>query len=345
MVATLEAIFRRPMRLLLLILFLPALSVAVVYFLPRSYQATSSLWALRRYVVIGATGPETDLQSTPAETQATALTELLQSRTFALTVAHETELPSTLSASVRADPLTLDDTLYQEISTKVLVTASGYNLFVITYTNQNPKVAQEVIQATIHNYDVQSQSFTAAEAQQLLDSYQTQLAQAKQQQSAAAQAEAQYIRQNPQLTQQDLQTDPQYQLLHSETQQAQANVQNIQSEIDAINQEIAQQGTGSDNLFKVLDSPANNVRAVSRTKNYLVGGGVGLGLALLACVIYIVIAVRRNRVVYTPLDLENVAPFPVVMELPQLSTATKALLALSEPADAAHGAPDSAGRR
>lgn len=343
MVATLEAIFRRPLRLLFLILLLPALSVVVVYFfLPRSYQATASLWALRRYVVIGATGPETDLQSTPAQTQATALTELLQSRTFALTVAHETELASTLSASVRADPQALDDALYQEISTKVLATPSGYNLFVITYTNHNVKVAQEVIQATIHNYDLQSQAFTAAEAQQLLDSYQTQLTQAKQQQSAAAQDEAQYIRNNPQLTQQELQTDPQYQLLHAETQQAELNVQNIQTEIDTLNQEIAQQGTGSDNLFKVLDSPANGVRAVSRTKTYLIGGGVGLGVALLACALYIVISVRRNRVVYTPLDLEKVTLFPVVMELPQLSPAIKSILALPEPVDTTH---EAAGRR
>lgn len=342
MVATLEAIFRRPMRLLLLILLLPALSGAVVYFLPRSYQATSSLWALRRYVVIGATGPETDLQSTPAQTQATALTELLQSKTFALAVANETELASTMGASLRADPQALDDALYQEISTKLLITPSGYNLFVITYTNQNPKVAQEVIQATIHNYDLQSQAFTAVEAQQLLDSYQTQLAQAKQQQSAAAQAEAQYIRQNPQLTEQELQTDPQYQLLHSETQQAQANVENIQSEIDTLNQEIAQQGTGSENLFKVLDSPANGVRAVSRTKTYLTGGGIGLGIALLACVLYIVISVRRNRVIYTPFDLEKIAPFPVVMELPQLSPATKSLLALSEPGNSVS---EAAGRK
>src|SRR5260370_442274 len=103
------------MRLLFLLLLLPGLSVALVYFLPRSYQASTSLWALRRYIIIGATGPEPDLQATPAETQATALNELLQSRSFALTVANATSLASTLSASVRQDAQQRDDALYQDI--------------------------------------------------------------------------------------------------------------------------------------------------------------------------------------------------------------------------------------
>lgn len=338
MVATLEAIFRRPLRLLFFILLLPVLSMVVVYLLPRSYQATSSLWGLRRYIVIGATGPETDLQATPAQTQATALTELLKSRTFALTIANETKLPSTLSASVRADPQTRDNDLYQEISTNVQVTPSGYNLFEITYTNQNPTIAQQVVEATIHNFDLQSQSFTAVEAQQLLTSYQGLLAKAKQQQDAAAQTESQYIQNNPDESVQDLQIDPQFQLLHAQTLQAEASVQNIENAIDTINQEIAQQGTGSANLFKVLDASAKNVHEVSRVKDYLVGGGVALGLALLACTLYIVISVRRNRVIYTPLGLEKVTPFPVVMELPRLSAATKSLLTLPEPVDAVHEA-------
>lgn len=338
MVATLEAIFRRPLRLLFFILLLPVLSMVVVYLLPRSYQATSSLWGLRRYIVIGATGPETDLQATPAQTQATALTELLKSRTFALTIANETKLPSTLSASVRADPQTRDNDLYQEISTNVQVTPSGYNLFEITYTNQNPTIAQQVVAATIHNFDLQSQSFTAVEAQQLLTSYQGLLAKAKQQQDAAAQTESQYIQNNPDESVQDLQIDPQFQLLHAQTLQAEASVQNIENAIDTINQEIAQQGTGSANLFKVLDASAKNVHEVSRVKDYLVGGGVALGLALLACTLYIVISVRRNRVIYTPLGLEKVTPFPVVMELPRLSAATKSLLTLPEPVDAVHEA-------
>src|SRR5258708_15324201 len=96
---TLEAIFRRLWLLLLLIVLLPSVSIAVVYFLPRTYQTTASLWALRRYDIIGATGPETNVYATPADTQATALTEFLQTRTTALTIAKTTNLASTLNLS------------------------------------------------------------------------------------------------------------------------------------------------------------------------------------------------------------------------------------------------------
>lgn len=335
MTATLETIFRRPIHLLLLILLLPAIAIAIASFLPRSYQSTTSLWALRRYIIIGATGPESDLMSTPAQTQATALTEVLQSRTFALTVAHETNLSSTLAPNVRSDPQKRDDALFQDISTNVVPAAQGYNLFKITYTNRNPRVAQEVLQAVIHGFDVQSESFSSVEAKQLLNGYQTQLAQAKKQANAAAQAEAQYIQNNPY---NDYAIDPQYQLLHAETQQAQVNVTNIQTQIDTINQEIALQGSGPGTLFQTLDPPSFPTSPVSRLKTFLIGGGIGLGLALLACVLYVVLSVRRNRVVYTPLDLEKVAAFPVAMELPQLSPSARTLLALPESDDVVHGA-------
>src|SRR5947209_2703031 len=99
------------------------------FYYPHKYQSTASLWAFRRYVIIGATGPESDLSSTPAQTQATALSELLQSRSFALLVAKGTDLAPTLSlsSSVLADPQLLDDALVNDISHNVVVTAQGYN--------------------------------------------------------------------------------------------------------------------------------------------------------------------------------------------------------------------------
>src|SRR5438132_1033698 len=80
---TLEAVFRHPIQLLTLLIVLPITGVAIAYFMvPRSYQATASLWALQRYELIGTTGLENDLSSTPAQTQVMALNELLQTHVF-----------------------------------------------------------------------------------------------------------------------------------------------------------------------------------------------------------------------------------------------------------------------
>lgn len=341
MTRTLEVIFQRLLSLLMLVILLPIISVAVAYLLPRTYEVTTSLWALRRYVIIGATGPETDLTSTPAQTQATALSELLQSRTFALAVADGSSLPSTLDPAVQADTQDRNDTLYAEIAQKVKVTAEGYNLFIVTYQNKDGQAAQSVVQSVIQNYGLQSQGFTVVEGELLLESYQTQLTKAKQDSTAAANAEAQYIARHPQEKPADLANDPQYALLHSQTQQAQTTLQAIQNQIATINQEISSQGNATESLFKVLDAPIVPRKPVSRLKELLFGGGIGLGVGLLACALYVVIVLRRDRSAYSARDLQKVSPFPVVMQLPHLA---KAAIPLLIDATAGHGTPPAGGK-
>jgi hypothetical protein len=311
----LEVIFRRPLQLLAPIALFPVVGLAVMYVMPRSYEAYASLWAFRRFEIITTTGPESDLQSTPAETQATALTELLQVHAFALSVAKATSLPSTLPADVKADPAARDAALIKAVS-KVQVVAQAYNLFVITYTNSNPSVAQQVVQAVIQNFGLQSQGFSFIESQPLLAGLQTQLEKAKEDAANAVAAESKYIAAHPSLSKTDLLNDPQYQLLQAQAQNAQTTVSNVQTNINTINQQVSAQGSGVDTLFKVLDAPF--VEGVSRTKTYLEGGGIGLGLAIAGALLYVIFAARRDRSVYTPLDLPKVAEFPVIMQLPLL---------------------------
>ncbi|WP_376794732.1 Wzz/FepE/Etk N-terminal domain-containing protein [Thermogemmatispora sp.] len=337
----LEAIFRRPLQLILLLVIFPALAIAVVFVLPQSYETTASLWALRRYEVIGATGPETNLQATPAETQATALSELLQSRTFALKVASQTQLATTLDDRTRSDPLLRNDALFNEISKHVLVRAVGYNLFTITYENHSEQIAQQVVESVIENYSQQSQQFSIAEAQYLLQSYQGQLVKARQDAATAAAAEARYLTTHPDLAHQVLTSgpdyaatlDPAYGLLHSQTKQAQATVDNLQSLIASLTQEISSQGTGTNSLFKVIDPPPVGTQPVSRIKSLLIGGAIGLAAAIASCSALVIIQVRRNRAVYTPADLEKITTLPVLAQLPRLGRESVAALLPSSASD------------
>lgn len=325
---TLEAIFRRPMRLLLLIIALPVACVAIAYsMVPRTYQTTASLWALRPYESVSASGTGTDQFVTAADSQATALSELLSTRTFALAVAKSTQLASALNldASTKADPQLVDDVLFNEISHNVLVVPQGDNLFTISYINRNPHVAQQVVQSVVQNYAAQSEEFTASEAQQLLQTYQTQLAKAKQAAGAAAAAEAQYLVEHPDLKRQTVINDPQYALLHAQTQQAQDTVQSTQVSITHINDQLVQ-GSNANSLFTVIDAPVSANRSVSRTKQYLMAGGIGAVIAILACAVYIVLLVRRDRAVYFPIDLQKVTTLPVLMQLPHLGSRIVPLL-------------------
>jgi capsular polysaccharide biosynthesis protein len=326
---TLEALFRHTFQVLLLVIFFPLIGVACTYFfVPKTYQASSSLWALRRYAVIGATGSESDLTSTPSETQATALTDLLQTRSFTLDVAQGIDLAPTLglSASVVNDPQQFQQALFTEISTHVVVTAAGYNLFKITYINRNPQIAQQVVQAVIREYGSQSQGLSVAEGKELLVSYQAQLQSATQAENQAVNAEAHYLAQHPGLASSPAAqaADPQYQQLEAARSQAEANVENIQNTIETIQQSISTTGGNSDTLFQTIDSP--HVTPVSRTKDYLVGGGVGLGVALLTVLIFLVILVRRDRAIYSTGDVQEVVNLPVIMQLPHLTAASLASL-------------------
>jgi hypothetical protein len=319
----LEAIFRHPMQLLLMLIFPIVVGLAIAYVLPRSYQSSASLWALRRYEIISATGPESDLQSTPADTQVAALSELLLSRDFTLAVAKSTNLQATLQLTA-TDPQLVDDALSQNITKYVIVTSRGNNLYEITYTNQNPHVAYEVVAAVIKEFQLQGQGFSVVEGENLLQGYQTQLTQAKNAADSDAQTESQYLTSHPDLTKSGANplNDPEYALLDAKRLQSQSTLQNLETTIATISQEIATQNTGTDSFFQTLDQPLQPDIAVSRSKNLLVAGGVGAAIGLFACVLYILMLVRRDRALYTALDLQRITGHPVLMQLPQLSRVT-----------------------
>ena len=325
----LEAIFRHPLQLLLLIVFLPIVGVAVAYVVvPRTCQSTASLWALQRYFVIGSTGPESDLLSTPAETQATALTELLQTRAFVDAVVKGIDLAPTLGldSTVMNNPQLLEESLFNEISKHTVITPSAYDLFEISYVNRNPYVAQKVVAAIINNYGTQGLGLSIAEGRNLLESYQTQLAEAQKNLNQAVSTETAYARAHPTLTQAQLANDPQYALLDTQRLQDQTTVQNLHGTINTIQQAILTQGTQSGTLFQVIDAPQVPYQPISRTKNYLIGAGAGLVVALLVCVIYLVVVVRRDHGVYSADDIQDVVSFPIIMQVPNFTSGAVSLL-------------------
>jgi len=238
---------------------------------------------------------------------------------------------------VRSDASKRDDALFTEIALHVQVAVQEYNLFSVSYANHNPVVAKQVVQSVIDIYGLQSQGFSIVTGKIALEAYNSQLVTAQSNANAAAQAEQQYRQQHPNLAQNDLLNDPQYALLHVETQQAQATLGNIQNQIATIEQEISLVGTGAGSLYKVLDAPLVPDVPQSRLKQSLYGAGAGLAVALLTCILYVIVSVRRDRAVYTPLELQRIDTFcPVVMQLPVLSARSMQLVVKGTVQDSAH---------
>ena len=319
MTKLLEAIFRSIPRLLIMLLVPTIIGLGVAYIFPRTYQASATLWALKRYEIISTTGTESNLQVTPAQTQATALAELLQSRTFDIAVAKSTNLRSLLKLSL--DSPSLDDAYGAEISKNVKVTARGTNLYEVTYTSSDGRIATQVVASVVKEFQLQGEGFSVLEGQRLLQADQNQLSQAQADANAAAQKESAYLGAHPNAT---VGNDPQYALLDSQRAQAQSTLQSIQSTIATLSQELAIQNTGGDTFFRTLDPPIVP-QATSRTKLLLTTGGVGAALGLVTCVIYILILVRRDRTFYDAIDVEKATSYPILVEVPLFPEATKEL--------------------
>ena len=316
MTKAIEILFRHRLRLLFLLMLPTLLGLAISWKLPRQYQASAGLWALHRYEILGATGPESDLTSTPAETQATTLTELLESRSFALTVAYATNLPQNIGVTT-TDTSSLQDALYLEISTRVQVTPVGYNLLEITYSSTNPVTAMQVVKSVVSHYGTQSVSQSTAEGEQLLISYQSQLQTAQQTANSATRAASQYL-QAHQLTPAEAQVDPQYLLLNAYANQAVAALSTVQSNISTIDQQLATLSTGSAGLYAVIDPPTVPTRPESRTKTLLFGAGGGIAAGLLAAVLYFFILSRLDQSIYSLVDVPEATSYPVLVQVPWL---------------------------
>lgn len=301
------------------VVVLPLLiGVAIAYILPRQYQATATLWALHNYTTLTATNIDANALDTPAQSQATALNEMLQTRSFALAVAQESKLATSLSGRSE-NPQTLNDTLIMIIAQSTQVTAQGYDLFTVQYIDKSPVMAQHVVQAIIDQYSQEVRNTATAEGQNVLQPYQAQLVQAQKDAQNALDAQTQFLTAHQQLNQNQLQTDPTYQQLHLQVQQTQQKVQALQNIITVLEQQIADHTTIAEGLYRVLDAPAVPNRPASRTKTFLIGGGAGLVLGLIAGALLIVVLMRSDRKIYTRGDLHQVTTSPVVMELPLLS--------------------------
>jgi uncharacterized protein involved in exopolysaccharide biosynthesis len=316
MTKIIEIFFRNKVRLAALLLLPVLVSGVIVFFLPRSYQATARLIALQRYTVIGATGPESDLQATPSMTQATALTEFLQTEDFDLSVADATDLAKQMDIPL-ADTQRLHDALYAEISTHVSVTSSGTNLFVITYSNKDPVVAMQVVKAVVNNYGEQSAFYATHEGQQILASYKGQLQAAQQQSDSATKAASEYYKDHN-LTGANAPGDAQYQSLVTLAEQARATLTNVQTNYNTMSQQLAQLSTGAQGLFHEIDAPTVPAQPESRVKSLLVGGGVGLVIGLLAVMSYFLILVRLDQSVYSSAEMPAITDHPVLIQIQRL---------------------------
>lgn len=266
----------------------------------------------------GASTSTQDATTTPAATQAAAITQILQTKSFALAIGKAANLASTYSKSAQSNPAVLNDTIVTDISTHVHATASGANLVTITYDNIKAPVAQRVVQAVVNQYGLSAAEFASSQSKQLLLISQQELQQAQVTATQANAAVTAYQISHPGAT---AQNDPQFQVLQANATNALWQASAVQRIIDQLNSQTSTVGTGSNELFSVIDAPSVGYQPISRSKVLLTGAGIGLAIGLLACIIYIAILMRRDRSIYSVADLQRVTKAPVLLQIPLMPPA------------------------
>lgn len=316
-----EIFFRHRRHFLLLLLLLPALSLVAGLLIPRPYQAGASLWAAKRYDVTDDTWVTQWYKmlgvdnTAPADAQAQALMELLNSRSFDLQIAYATDLPKHVSASTAQ---LRDDALFTDISRNVKVQADGNNLVTITYSNADPHIALQVVTATIHTFATTSQQLALQSAGELLKADQTQLTAL---QASVAETEANlqaYIDKNPDLRS-DLAkqaADPTYQFLSAQVTSAKTNLAQVQSQMAQLNLQLTTIGAQPDVFFSVQDAAVLVPVKTSRTQILLLALVIGIAIALLVSAVYLGLLMRADHSVFSSAEIETALSLPVLAEIP-----------------------------
>lgn len=286
-----ETFFRFKWVFLFLLVLVPTLGVG--YALDQQqklYQAVGTVWTDKPAYLDTAT--TWNQYISPAQNQAGNVSEFLQSNTFALDVLKQTDLRSGLSS-----PLTAQATL-ATFRKQVSVAAVGTHLLAISYSDTDPKVAQQVVQVVITTFNAEVLSTSNSQGSVTLAFYQQKLSDAKLKVANATAALGTYLNAHPELQQvttnqnvSQLIASANFEAQHPELVKliqnqstASKDEQDLQTKVDQIQFTQSSQTVGTEQSFRIMDAPALPDKPISNRKKL----ALQIGIALLAAVGFVV---------------------------------------------------------
>jgi uncharacterized protein involved in exopolysaccharide biosynthesis len=302
----LETFYRHRLLMLMPILLALVGSLVLVVVQPRMYQATANLWFDASPL---ADSSAANPYVAPADAQAAVLHELLQTRAFSLSVAHQGPLAEYLArngGSPFSDPLSavsgllgkgangtgatpqqrLDDLILQTINQRESVAPVGPHVLGVSFSAPDPVVAQGTVQAIVDEFFGQISATRRAQAQAAVDFYNQQL------RSTA----------KPALT--DRLALDQYSALLQKLNDAQLS--------------LAAQDQAGASGYRLVDKAQIPDRPVSRLKLLLLGTMGGLVAGLVLSTISLMLLTWADRTVRRGADIESLMGRRAVSAIPRV---------------------------
>lgn len=333
--------FRHKMPLLGLMGLTLIVSLAVVLVAPRSYQATANLWFDRS--PIPDTSPASTYQ-TPAD-QATAIFhEYLNSRSFDVSVGHRGPLAAYYDSTGNfptSDPITpvvhwlehkpqptgatrqalVDNGIIITLQKQLIVTLTEPKEVSLAFTFTDPAIAADTLAAFIKEFEVQVKTKASIDAQGTVDFYRAQVTAQQKVVQDADDAVGNYVAAHPQFQSPLVQPDATLTGLRQAQELALQKLTTLTKALDEANVELAAIQGPKDYGFSVVDPPTAPLSATGMLKTALlgIGGGLAVGLLLIAVVCFLLISgddtAARGR------DLQRILGARVVGEVPLVSEA------------------------
>lgn len=334
----LETFYRHRKALLTPVIVALVVSVAFVAVQPRTYQAKAQLW-FNSTAVVGEAS-QADQNRTPAQVGQGVFQELLQTRSFCVSVGRQGPLASYMqNGHMPSDPLSaatgqldalrgkppvnqqqkVDDAVQSLLQKQVKTSVTGSQIVTVTFDYSNPDVAAGTLQELTKEFSDQVLTAQRVRNQQQLDQLNQQVAYAQKQVAANDAAATQYVARHPELA--TAGSDSTYQGLQQVADQAHQQLAQATQQRDQaqVRQNQLQKGSALD--FRVID-PANIPdRSQSYALTLLAGAVAGLAIGVMIAVVALVALVLADRTFRTASDVEQALGLKVVGQVPLRPTA------------------------
>ncbi len=286
------------------------------------YESTALLYIQDSNPVTGANIDGFNPYISAAQNGSNAMSELLQSETFTVTVAAETDLAKQYDLTTRIG----QDLAYARLRSDVAIapTYVGTNTVTIAVDDKSPKIAQQIASGLITvftDYFSQQRLTLDKKSEQFLLKEIGNAQTTVQQDTVRIQ---QYVSAHPGLPPNSSSIDPTFAQLQQQLQQDQAAEQTLNDKLTAVQFDEAAATTGNSQFFTVLDQPQIPLASTLHLKKLIVYPLEGLGGALALIVLIAGLRTVMDRRVYSTRDLRAIAErlemdVPMLLSVPQLA--------------------------
>lgn len=314
--------FKRWYLYIIPIIVLPIVMTAYGYFHLVSYTSTALIYVNKP--VFYSPG-DWNNYITPAQNVSQSINQLLQSPTFVAGVAARTKLVNRVDLSTQVGKTAAYNRIVPDLT--VVPTFAGPDTMVVSATDSDPILAQQIVQGLLDAFTSFYQSNQLTMDQNAITYYTQQLQAAEGQLNQDTLKLQEYFRQNPQCAPPATCVDVTAGQLQQQVSQDESTVNDWKSRLLAVQQDQQAATQVGGQLFQVMDPPQVPLRAGSNKKKlleYYTGGGLGIALALVGLIVGVLTQLDRKvystedlRLIEEDLDLElpTIDALPLIPEI------------------------------